>query len=109
MRWVRRHQGLLVTATGVALVVALATSGAFGSTERATTAPRETAPPGEVRGVTDDAIKVVLYQPPEEDSVSKIVARFVAPEDTNAEAEETVRGFIRVLAANRPALRGRRI
>ena len=105
----RRHQGLLVTAVAIAVVVGLALSGAFGSTERATTAPRETSAPGEVRGVTDDAIKVVLYQPPEEDSVSKIVARFIAPEDSNAEAAATVRGFIRVLAANNPALGGRRI
>src|SRR4029077_9530707 len=67
------------------------------------------APTTTVRGVTPTSIKVVLYQPPESDTVSKLVAQFVAPEDDNAEAAATVRGFIKVLATGNPALHGRRI
>src|SRR4029079_14979637 len=48
-------------------------------------------------------------QPPESDAVSKLVAQFVAPEDDNAEAAATVRGFINVLAKGNPALHGRSI
>ncbi len=108
-RGLRRHEGLLVTVVAVGVVVALALSGAFGRTERATSMPGTSSSPSAVRGVTADAVKVVLYQPPEEDAVSKIVARFVAPEDDNAEAEATVRGFIRVLESTNAGLAGRRI
>ena len=109
-RGLRRHEGLLVTVVAVGVVVALALSGAFGRTERATSTPGNSGSPSAVRGVTADAVKVVLYQPPEDDAVSKIVARFVAPEDDNAEAEATVRGFIRrAVESTNPACGGRRI
>jgi len=101
---VDRHQGLLVTLAATGSVLALSLTGVVGPT----TAGDPGAEP-EVRGVTDTSIKLVLYQPPEDDSVSRIVARFVAPEDDNAEAAATVRGFINVLAAGNPALQGRRI
>jgi hypothetical protein len=104
-RLVRRHQGLVVTLAATGSVLALSLGGVLGPSwpgEAARAQP-------EIRGVTDTAIKLVLYQPPEDDAVSRIVARFVAPEDTNAEAEATVRGFIKVLAATSPGLHGRRV
>jgi hypothetical protein len=100
-----RHQGLLVTLAATGTVLALSLGGVFGSSGPGSTAEA----PAEVRGVTDTSIKLVLYQPPEDDAVSKIVAKFVAPQDDNDEAEATVRGFINVLAAGNPGLRGRRI
>ena len=105
-----RHQGLLAVLVVMGVIAALAVGGAFGRTEPAVP-PSDAAGPaaGAVRGVTDTAIKVVLYQPPEEDSVSKIVARFVAPADDNADAEATVRGFVKALGASSPALRGRTV
>jgi hypothetical protein len=99
---VRRHQGLVVTVGGVGAVLVLGVGGVLPRTPAV-------APVAGVRGVTDTSIKLVLYQPPEDDPVSKIVARFVAPEDDNAEAAATVRGFIKVLAAGNPGLHGRRI
>jgi len=96
-RW-QRHQGLTVTLIVLLLVVGLDLGGAFDREAPARSRSGATRPTA-VRGVTDTSIKVVLYQPPESDAVSKLVAQFVAPEDDNAEAAATVRGFINVLAA----------
>ena len=109
-RLLRQHQGVLVVLVTVALIGALAFGGAFGSTSAASTAPLvRPSSPTAVRGVTATSIKVVLYQPPEQDAVSKIVAKFVAPRDDNAESAATVRGFLKALGATSPALHGRRI
>jgi hypothetical protein len=104
-RVAERHQGLVVSLVATGSVLALALGGVVGPDG---SAGSQSAEP-EVRGVTATSIKLVLYQPPEDDSVSRIVATFVAPEDDNAEAEATVRGFINVLSATSPGLRGRRI
>jgi hypothetical protein len=104
---IRRHQGVLLSLLVLVTALAIAFSGVLpddGSTDGRS--PPATAP---LRGVTDTAIKVVLYQPPEDDPVSQIVARFVAPEDDNAEAAATVQGFIDVLSVGNAALAGRRI
>lgn len=104
---IRRHQGLLLTLLVVGTVLVLTLGGVLypdGRVEQA--APSATAP---LPGVTGTSIKVVLYQPPEDDPVSRIVARFVAPEDDNAEAAATIQGFIDVLSAGNAALDGRRI
>jgi len=106
-RW-QRHQGLTVTLIVLLLVVGLDLGGAFDREAPARSRSGATRPTA-VRGVTDTSIKVVLYQPPESDAVSKLVAQFVAPEDDNAEAAATVRGFINVLAKGNPALHGRSI
>lgn len=98
------HQGLLLTLAATGSVLALSLTGVVGPTR----APGADRGP-EVRGVTDTSIKLVLYQPPEDDSVSRLVATFVAPEDDNAEAAATVQGFVNVLATGNPALQGRRI
>lgn len=104
---IRRHQGLLLTLLAIGTVLGLIVGGVLfpvGPADRE--GPSPTAP---LPGVTDTSIKVVLYQPPEDDPVSRIVARFVAPEDDNAEAAATVQGFIDVLSAGNAALAGRSI
>lgn len=45
-------------------------------------------------GVTADSIKVVLYLTPESDPVIDFITSAIAVDDTNAQIEQTVRGFI---------------
>ncbi|WP_208028157.1 ABC transporter substrate-binding protein [Rhabdothermincola sediminis] len=45
-------------------------------------------------GVTADSIKVVLYLTPETDPVIDFITSAIAVDDTNAQTEQTVRGFI---------------
>src|SRR4249919_1983564 len=92
-----RHQGLIVTVVLVAVVVGLAVGGAIGNTGPAVSAPPDATKPGAIRGVTKTAVRIVFYQPPEDDPVSKIVAKFVAPADNNARQVATVKGFIKAL------------
>lgn len=100
----------MVTVAATGAILALTLGGVVGADGSPATSAGPPGPAtGGVPGVTADSIKLVLYQPPEDDAVSRIVARFVAPEDDNAEAEATVRGFIEVLAADNPALGGRRV
>ena len=107
--WERgRHQGLIVVLLVMALVTGLAVGRVFERTPAPTVAPAGGSS-GDVRGVTPTSIKIVLYQPPEDDPVSKVVAQFVAPADDNAKAEATVRGFIKALLDGNPAMHGRHI
>ncbi len=92
----------------VGIVVGLGVGGAFGRTARART-PLTSGRSGALRGVTPTSLKIVLYQPPEDDTVSKIVAQFVAPADNNAKDDATVRGFIKALFGKDPVVNGRRI
>jgi hypothetical protein len=101
----RRLQGLLAVVVVLALLVGLDLRGAFVDAH----AELQPVAPAGVQGVTDTTIKVVLYQPPEDDPVSKIVASFVAPADDNAKQVATVHGLIHLFENNNPSLAGRHV
>jgi hypothetical protein len=46
------------------------------------------------RGVTEDSIKVVLYQGPDDDPIINYLSDAVAVDDTNAESEQTARDML---------------
>jgi len=46
------------------------------------------------RGVTDDSIKVVLYQGPDDDPIINYLSDAVSVDDTNAESEQTARDML---------------
>jgi len=48
-------------------------------------------------GVTEDTITVVVYMPPEQDAVLDFVTAAIANDDTNAQVEETYRGYVELL------------
>ncbi len=102
-----RHQGSIAVLVVLALIGLLEGAGSFGSTHAELRTQRPS--PAQVRGVTGSTIRAVLYQPPEDDPVTKIVASFLAPQDDNAKAEATVRGFITMFEKNNPFLQGRHV
>jgi hypothetical protein len=50
-------------------------------------------------GVTADAIKIVVYVAPEQDAVLDFITAAIANDDTNAQVEETYRGYVELLDA----------
>lgn len=52
------------------------------------------------RGVTEDSIKVVYYSDPENDPVLDFITGPIANDDTQAEIEETVAGFMELFGAH---------